>query len=99
MGRHQAPGGSPRGRWVQSIEGSMHVGDLRTDRVLQELLDTLAAEHDIVGASVAVFAGGEVIGAATGHANRAAGIEATPDTIFQIGSIRKVYTARSSCSW
>jgi CubicO group peptidase (beta-lactamase class C family) len=67
--------------------------DIRTPAGLQELLDELAAEHEVVGVSVAVLVDGDVVQAATGHANRAAHIEATPDTIFQIGSVTKVYTA------
>nr|WP_240325296.1 serine hydrolase domain-containing protein [Amycolatopsis thermalba] len=36
--------------------------------------------------------GGEVAGAAAGVLNRATGVEATPDSVFQIGSITKVWT-------
>jgi len=57
-------------------------------------LATLAREHKVVGASLAVLHRGEIVAeAATGHANLAAGVEATPETVFQIGSITNVWTA------
>jgi CubicO group peptidase (beta-lactamase class C family) len=60
---------------------------------LQRRLDTLAAQHRVVGASFALLHGDEVVEAATGIANLRSGMPATTDTIFQIGSITKVYTA------
>ena len=49
--------------------------------------------HDVPGASLAVLTDGEVVTAATGVLNRDTGVEATTDSLFQIGSITKVYTA------
>ena len=60
---------------------------------LQERLPALVAEHDVPGASVAVSLGGEVVEAAAGVLSLATGVPATPDTVFQIGSITKVWTA------
>ena len=60
---------------------------------LQERLAELAAAYRVPGASVAVLADGEVHEAATGVLNRATGVEATTDSLFQPGSITKVYTA------
>ena len=60
---------------------------------LQERLDTPAAKHNVVGASVAVEQRGRLAQAATGKANVRTGLPVTTDTIFQIGSISKVYTA------
>ena len=45
------------------------------------------------GAAVAVGAGGKLYEAATGVVNRNTGVEATPGSLFQIGSVTKVWTA------
>lgn len=60
---------------------------------LQAHLDELVAEHEVVGAAAGVLVGDEVVAAAAGLANKDTGLEATPDTLFQIGSVTKVYTA------
>ncbi|HVA61554.1 MAG TPA: serine hydrolase domain-containing protein [Mycobacteriales bacterium] len=60
---------------------------------LSERLSELARRHEVPGASIAVLAGGAVTEAACGTLNRATGVEATTDSLFQIGSITKVYTA------
>jgi CubicO group peptidase (beta-lactamase class C family) len=52
-----------------------------------------AAAHGVVGAVVAVQQGDTVIDAATGVVNRRTGVDVTTDTVFQIGSVTKVYTA------
>jgi CubicO group peptidase (beta-lactamase class C family) len=59
----------------------------------QGRLDELAREHRVPGASLAVLHDGEVAAAATGLLNVDTGVEATPDSLFQIGSITKPYTA------
>ncbi|MEV0647537.1 serine hydrolase [Phytomonospora sp. NPDC050363] len=59
---------------------------------LTDRLPELVAERKVAGASVAVLAGGEVVDAAAGSANLRAGIPATADTLFQIGSITKIWT-------
>lgn len=56
-------------------------------------LQALATEHGVPGASAAILLGDEVVEAAVGVANLRTGVEATTDTLFQIGSITKVYTA------
>src|SRR2546423_1149488 len=61
---------------------------------LQARLDRLAADAGVVGAVVAVQQGDQTVSAATGVANVRTGQPVTTDTIFQIGSISKVYTAR-----
>ena len=59
----------------------------------QARLAELVAAHG-VGASLAIMHRGEVLAeAAAGWAHQGAGIEATTDTVFQIGSISKVWTA------
>ncbi|MEU6998185.1 serine hydrolase domain-containing protein [Nonomuraea sp. NPDC046570] len=60
---------------------------------LQADLDALVAAHGITGASLAVAAGGEVAEAAAGVLNTRTGQPATPDSLFQIGSIAKPWTA------
>ncbi|GIF88295.1 serine hydrolase domain-containing protein [Catellatospora chokoriensis] len=60
---------------------------------LQVRLPELLAEHRVPGAAIAVYAGGEVVDHAAGVLNTATGVTATPDAVFQIGSITKVWTA------
>jgi CubicO group peptidase (beta-lactamase class C family) len=61
----------------------------------QRRLGELIATHKVPGASVAVLCGGgdEVVELAAGVTNRRTGVEVTTDTVFQIGSISKVWTA------
>ena len=59
----------------------------------QERLDALAEKHGVVGASLAIRHGGEDAEAATGVLNLRTQQPATPDSLFQIGSITKVWTA------
>ena len=60
---------------------------------LQPRLAELVEQHDVAGAAVGVLHDGDVTTAAAGFANRRAGVEATPDTVFQIGSQGKMWTA------
>ena len=60
---------------------------------LQALLDESAERHGVPGAAVAVGVGGELIEAATGVVNRDTGVATTTDSVFQIGSVTKVWTA------
>jgi CubicO group peptidase (beta-lactamase class C family) len=60
---------------------------------LQRWLDEAASRHDVPGAAVAVGAGDDLAEAATGVVNRDTGVEATADSVFQIGSVTKVWTA------
>jgi CubicO group peptidase (beta-lactamase class C family) len=59
----------------------------------QERLDALLAEHGVVGASLGVLHDGAVTTWAGGRASTATGAPVRPDTVFQIGSITKVWTA------
>src|SRR3954454_3671405 len=59
----------------------------------QQRLALLADKHGVPGASLAVLADGEVADTAYGVLNRRTGAEATPDSLWQIGSISKVWTA------
>ena len=56
-------------------------------------LDALIAEHGVVGAQVAVLHNGAITDVAAGVLNNVTGEEVTTDSIFQIGSITKVWTA------
>jgi CubicO group peptidase (beta-lactamase class C family) len=56
------------------------------------LLSSLAAEHDVPAAAVAVLHDERIHDVAAGVINRRTGVEATTDTLFQIGSISKVWT-------
>ena len=59
----------------------------------QDRLTALADKHGVVGATLAVRLGDETVEAATGVLNLRTGQPATPDSLFQIGSITKVWTA------
>ncbi|MEV7683893.1 serine hydrolase domain-containing protein [Streptomyces sp. NPDC088341] len=63
------------------------------DAWLEERLPVLLAEHQVPAASIAVYANGEVTDRAAGVLNKNTGVEATADSVFQIGSITKVWTA------
>jgi CubicO group peptidase (beta-lactamase class C family) len=67
------------------------IDDVR--RWLDENLPRRAARHGVPGASVAVLAGGQSVESATGVVNLRTGVEVTPDTLFMIQSITKVWTA------
>jgi CubicO group peptidase (beta-lactamase class C family) len=60
---------------------------------LQDALDTLARRHKVPGATLAVARDQELLDFATGVVNADTGVETTPDSIFQIGSNTKLYTA------
>ncbi|MCP2243882.1 serine hydrolase domain-containing protein [Lentzea aerocolonigenes] len=59
---------------------------------LQENLPKLAAQYQVPGATAAVTVGDEVVEAAAGVLNKNTGVETTTDSLFQIGSITKVWT-------
>lgn len=67
------------------------VEDVR--RRLDEDLPRLTAAHDVPGASVAVLVDGQVVEGTAGVVNRRTGVEVTPDSLFMIQSITKVWTA------
>ncbi|MFI9011512.1 serine hydrolase domain-containing protein [Actinosynnema sp. NPDC053489] len=59
----------------------------------RQRLAELCDAHRVPGASLAVLADGEIHECAVGVLHRGTGVEATPDSLFQIGSITKLYTA------
>ena len=60
---------------------------------LQSTVEDAIGAHRVPGAVVGVTRGDERILVAAGVANLGTGVEMTPDTLFQIGSISKIYTA------
>jgi CubicO group peptidase (beta-lactamase class C family) len=56
-------------------------------------LETLAKQYKVPGASLGVMSGDETIEIVTGVANVDTGLPVTNDTMFQIGSNTKVFTA------
>jgi len=63
------------------------------DGWLRERLPALLDELQVPGAAIAVSAGDETVEFAAGVLNKATGVEATTDSLFQIGSITKPWTA------
>lgn len=66
---------------------------LPSSEELTERLTTWVERYRVAGATVAWMRGDQVQAAAAGVVNRGTGVQATPDSLFQIGSITKVYTA------
>lgn len=58
-----------------------------------ETLPGLIAKYQVPGAAWAVLQGDRVVDGAAGVLSTATGVEATPDSVFQIGSITKLWTA------
>ncbi|MFI5953966.1 serine hydrolase domain-containing protein [Cryptosporangium sp. NPDC051539] len=67
------------------------LGDLRA--WLDEQLPPLLEKYDVPAAGWAVAQGGEVIDGAAGLLSKETRVEATPDSVFQIGSITKLWTS------
>ncbi|MCW2671942.1 MAG: serine hydrolase [Frankiales bacterium] len=59
----------------------------------QDRLTALADKHGVVGSSLAIRLGDETAEAAAGVLNLRTGQPATTDSVFQVGSITKVWTA------
>jgi len=60
---------------------------------LDSQLPSLAAKYDVPAVSVCVYSRGEVVDSATGLLSMSTRVEATTDSVFQIGSITKLLTA------
>jgi CubicO group peptidase (beta-lactamase class C family) len=56
-------------------------------------LPRLVAAHEVPGASVAVLVDGQTVEASAGVVNLRTGVETSPDAVFMIQSITKVWTA------
>ncbi|TWP38330.1 serine hydrolase domain-containing protein [Leekyejoonella antrihumi] len=62
-------------------------------RRLDQDLPRLAGVHDVPGVSAAVLVDGQVVEATSGVVNLRTGVRVTPDALFMIQSITKVWTA------
>ena len=60
---------------------------------LKEMLEEGTRQYGVPGASLSVWAGGSLAEAAAGVCNIETQVPVTSDTLFQIGSITKLYTA------
>jgi CubicO group peptidase (beta-lactamase class C family) len=60
---------------------------------IADQLPKLIEKYDVPGAAVAVLSDGEVVEHAAGVLSTATGVEATTDSVFQIGSITKLWTS------
>src|SRR3954464_10181455 len=70
------------------------MGDLDDIKAwLDERLPLLLEEHDVPGAGWAVLRGDQVADGAAGLLSKATGVEATADSVFQIGSVTKLWTS------
>jgi CubicO group peptidase (beta-lactamase class C family) len=63
------------------------------EKWLHDRLPALIDEHRIPALAVAVAVGDEVVDHAAGVLNTATGVAATTDSIFQVGSVTKLWTA------
>jgi CubicO group peptidase (beta-lactamase class C family) len=59
---------------------------------IQQRLDAISRHHRVPGAVLAIGSGDELLDFATGVVNVNTGVEATTDSIFQIGSNTKLFT-------
>ena len=69
------------------------VGDATDAAAWRGRLVELMADHHVPGATLGILHEGRVTAAAAGVLSKATGVEVTPDSLFQIGSITKVWTA------
>ncbi|MFY1690277.1 serine hydrolase domain-containing protein [Plantactinospora sp. WMMB782] len=61
--------------------------------ILAARVPELLREHRIPGAAWAVLHDGQIVDGAAGLLSTGTGVEATPDSLFQIGSITKLWTS------
>src|SRR6478735_11692157 len=60
---------------------------------LDETVPQLLEKYDVPGAAWGVLQGDEVVDGAAGLLHKGTGVEATADSVFQIGSITKLWTS------
>jgi CubicO group peptidase (beta-lactamase class C family) len=83
--------------WVEQYAAEPTPRPPRVDAAhWQRRLSALAERHGVPGAALGILRVGaedDVVTAAHGVLSKATGVEVTPDSVFQIGSITKVWTA------
>ncbi|WP_309084790.1 class C beta-lactamase [Chelativorans sp.] len=77
--------------YAQTEGERLNEGDL--ERVVDEAIRPLKEEHNVPGMAVAITAGGERYFFSYGVASKESGQRVTEDTLFEIGSISKTFTA------
>lgn len=80
---------------TQPTTGTAAVGDELsvTAAWIAEQLPAMLERYDVPAVGWAVLRGGEVVDGAAGVLHRGTGVEATTESVFQIGSITKLWTA------
>jgi CubicO group peptidase (beta-lactamase class C family) len=68
-------------------------GEATDARAWRERLVERLAAHRVPGATLGILHGGKVTVTGAGVLSKATGVEVTPESLFQIGSITKVWTA------
>jgi|GEM_PF-842831 len=61
--------------------------------LLQSYVDNLKAKYRVPAISLSIWDGNKIHAAASGVLNQNSGVEATTDSVFQIGSVTKIFTA------
>lgn len=88
-----APGGAGSGHSAPE-DRTIYVEYEPVREQMLPLIERVRDKYGIVGMSVAVVDHGQVVwGEGFGFADREAGINATPDTIYRVGSVAKPFTA------
>ena len=64
-----------------------------------DALETACRRHSVPGGALAVLVDDEVHVVAAGVVNVSTQVEATPDSVFHLGSLTKPYTARCWPGW
>lgn len=92
---------APKVGWVRTLQQAVAIGaTLGSEMNIEDLADRLDAglvgmcdELQVPGASVVVASGVDVIEATAGVVNSVTGVPVTADTVFQIQSVTKIFTA------
>jgi CubicO group peptidase (beta-lactamase class C family) len=74
-----------------TVDDVSNLADLQS--WITERMPALLEKYGVPGAAWAVLADGEVVDGAAGILSKATEVEATPDSVFQIGSITKLWTS------
>jgi CubicO group peptidase (beta-lactamase class C family) len=72
-------------------DGMANLSDVKV--WIEDRLPELIAKYQVPGAAIAVSVGDDVVDHAAGVLSKATGVEATADSVFQVGSITKPWTS------